>query len=265
MLSDTALESGSPDRFGYAWDIYSDILPIHERQFDGWTSVLPDGAWKDATFLDVGCGMGRNGFWAIKKGARRGRAIDVDNRSLNAAKRNLQDVDVSVEFESVYDLAEENEYDIAFSIGVVHHLSNPDLAVANMKKAVKPGGTVLVWLYGYENNEWIVRWFDPFRRTLFSKLPLSFVYFLSLFPTAMLWLLLRTGFGLLEYHKLLRDISFGHLRSIVFDQMIPQIAKYYRHSEVLDLLARAGLEDIRIVAVNDMSWSAMARKPLGTR
>ena len=35
-----------------------------------------------------------------------------------------------------------------------------------LAETVKPGGTVLVWLYGHENNEWLVRFFDPLRRAL---------------------------------------------------------------------------------------------------
>lgn len=247
---------GSPDRFGYSWAIFSEILPIHEQQFRRWTASIDEAAWKDARFLDVGCGMGRNSHWAVRWGAREGRAIDIDARSLAAATRNLADEPVRVEHESAYDISDEGAYDIVFSIGVVHHLADPELAVARMTRAAKPGGRVMVWLYGYENNEWIVRWFNPLRHALFSRLPLRLVYALSYIPSVALWLLLKLGWGRLDYHDLLRRMSFRHLRAIVFDQMIPEIAKYYRREEVEDLMRSAGLEDIRIEWVNGMSWSA---------
>ena len=253
--------AGSPERFGYSWGIFSELLPLHEVQFQRWTAAIPANAWPGSAFLDVGCGMGRNSFWALRAGAQSGRAIDVDQRSLNGAVTNLRGLDVSVDRESVYDLSDRDRYDIVFSIGVVHHLDSPNLALQRMFDAAKPGGRVLVWLYGHENNEWIVRWFNPLRRALFSRLPLRLVYWLSWAPTALLWLLLRLGWGRLEYHDLLRQTRFRHLRAIVFDQMIPKIAHYYQREEVDSLLRAAGLENIRIEWVNQMSWSACGQKP----
>ena len=31
---------GSPDRFGYEWNLYPEILPEHEEQFCRWTAPL---------------------------------------------------------------------------------------------------------------------------------------------------------------------------------------------------------------------------------
>jgi 2-polyprenyl-3-methyl-5-hydroxy-6-metoxy-1,4-benzoquinol methylase len=77
---------------------------------------------------------------------------------------------VEVRDQSIYELREADTFDIAFSIGVVHHLADPDAAVARLARAVKPGGVVLVWLYGQENNGSIVYLFNPLRRALFSRL-----------------------------------------------------------------------------------------------
>jgi hypothetical protein len=108
---------------------------------------------------------------------------------------------------------------------------------------------------------WLVRYFDPIRRLLFKRLPLGLVYHLSLYPTAALWLALRTGLSRLEYYRLLRNFSFEHLRAIVFDQMIPRIAHYWPRDFVESLCRGAGLENIHLVHVNEMSWSACGRKP----
>ena len=101
---------------------------------------------------------------------------------------------------------------------------------------------------------------NPLRNLLFSRLPLGLVCFLALFPTAALWLILRLGILRLEYFKLLRTFPFEHLHSIVFDQMLPRIAHYWRHDEALALLQQAGLEEIKIQAVNEMSWTVIGRK-----
>jgi SAM-dependent methyltransferase len=162
---------------------------------------------------------------------------------------------------SAYEIDYENHFDIAFSIGVIHHLEHPEVALWQMVKATKPGGQVLIWVYGRENNEWIVNALDPLRRALFSRLPIGLVHHLALYPTALLWTGLRCGVGRTEYSRLIRGMTFRHLRSIVFDQMLPKIANYWPRETVELLMRGAGLEDVRLVWVNEMSWSAIGRKP----
>lgn len=251
---------GSPDRFGYEWDHYSEVVDNYEEQFLGWTAHLKREDWQGKSFLDVGCGMGRNSYWPARYGATRGVAIDLDDRSLAAARLNLASLPVEVRKLSAYDLDYRDEFDIVFSIGVIHHLSKPAQALRGMAAAVRPGGRVLIWVYGLEGNEWIVHYFDPLRKLLFRRLPVGLVHALSWGPAALLWLALRLGFQPLEYFRKIRKFSFAHLRSIVFDQMLPNIANYWSRAQALALMEDAGLTDIRIVRVNEISWSVIGTK-----
>jgi SAM-dependent methyltransferase len=253
---------GSPDRFGYEWNIYSELLPDYEEQFRRWTCLIPPEEWRGKTFLDVGCGMGRNSYWPLKYGAKEGVAIDVDQSSLKAARQNLAAFrHATVRALSAYDIDYTDRFDIVFSIGVIHHLEAPELALAEMVKAAKRGGQVLIWVYGLENNEWLVRFLNPLRRRLFSRLPISVTHHLSLYPAALLWLGLRLGVGRIEYFQLMRKMSFRHLRSVVFDQMLPKIANYWSRETVERLVHGAGLMDVRLAWVNEMSWTALGIKP----
>lgn len=258
----TPIERGSPERFGYSWDRYSAILPEHEDQFRRWTQPLGPQDWCGKRFFDGGCGIGRNSYWPSTYGAAGGLAVDVDERTIARARANLARFpQVEVRLQSLYEPEEEDVFDIAFSIGVVHHLEYPERAVARLARVAKPGGRVLVWLYGRENNGWIVYLADPIRRTLFSRLPLKLVHLLSLPLTAGLWVALRLGFGRITYFNLLRGYTFEHLRAIVFDHMIPKIARYYRKDEAIALLQSAGLENVQAVWVNEMSWTVIGTKP----
>jgi SAM-dependent methyltransferase len=254
---------GPPDRFGYEWNAYTQMLPDYEEQFCGWTVHLAPEDWRGKAFLDVGCGMGRNSVWPMNYGAREGCAVDIDERSLASARRNLARFPaVEVVRASAYDLPFANRFDIAFAIGVIHHLDDPGRALQRMVRAVKPGGKVLIWVYGREGNRWLVTLLDPVRRALFSRLPVALVHHLSLYPTALLWLLLRLGLRPMKYFELLARLGFSHLRSIVFDQMLPRIAHYWPRATVVALMTGAGLEDIRVASVNEMSWSAIGTRPL---
>jgi len=260
--SEMALAAGSPDRFGYEWHNYSELHPEYEEQFRRWTAHLKPEDWRGVTFLDVGCGMGRNSYWPMTYGAKGGLAIDVDDRSLTAARRTLAGFpSVQVEKRSAYEIGRRDQFDLVYSIGVIHHLQHPEHALANMVSAAKPGGRVLIWVYGRENNRWIVFLLDPLRKVLFSRLPVSLVNHLALYPTSVLWLLLRLGFGRIAYFKLLQQFSFRHLRSIVFDQMLPKIAHYWPRETVERMMRDQGLLKVRLIWVNEMSWCAIGTKP----
>lgn len=260
---DNVTAQGSPERFGYEWNEYSEMRPEYEVQFRRWTAHLQPDEWRGKSFLDVGCGMGRNSYWPLRYGASRSVSIDVDQRSLEAARRTLAAFPNAAVIEaSAYDIPFTDEFDIVFSIGVIHHLEHPERALHRMVQAVRPGGRVLIWVYGLENNEWIVSFVDPLRKALFSRMPIALAHHLSLYPSIALWGALRMGLSRIEYFHLLRRFSFRHLRSIVFDQLLPRVANYWPRDTVARLMQDAGLVDVRIAWVNEMSWSAIGTKPV---
>jgi hypothetical protein len=134
-----------------------------------------------------------------------------------------------------------------------------------MARAVKPGGRVLIWVYGSENNRWLVSVLDPLRRGLFSQLPIGLTHHLSLYPAVLLSAFLRLGLRPIEYFRLLARFDFVHLRAIVFDQMLPRIAHYWPRDTVARMMAEAGLEEVRLTWVNQMSWSAIGTRPASAR
>lgn len=259
-----AVLRGSTDRFGYEWNFYHAILPQYEEQFRRWLPMLSREFWAGKSFLDVGCGMGRNSYWPALYGAAEGVAVDLDSRSLAAARRNLAGLpQVRVMQASAYALPFEARFDVAFSAGVIHHLEYPEQALASMVRSVKPGGLVAIWVYGRENNGWFIHVLNPLRRAVFAHLPIAITHHLSLYPAALLWLALRLGIRPLPYFRLLAGFGFGHLRSIVFDQMLPHIAQYWRRDEVEALMRQAGLEQVRLEWVNEVSWAAAGVRPGG--
>src|SRR5437868_15127320 len=113
-------------------------------------------------------------------GAREGVAVDIDERSLANARRNLAAFpNMQVARASAYELPFENRFDLVFSIGVIHHLENPPHALRRMARAARPGGRVLIWAYGREGNEWLVWVLDPLRKPLSRYLPVSRVHHFS--------------------------------------------------------------------------------------
>jgi SAM-dependent methyltransferase len=246
----------SEHRFGYEWDKYSWVSDNYEKQFLNWTHPLTPQDWKGKRVLDVGCGMGRNSLWPLTWGAASVEAFDYDERSVERARKTLAAYPkANVQFSSVYDITWANEFDVAFSIGVIHHLRDPKHALTNMVTALKPGGTLLIWVYGYEGNEWIVRYVDPVRIHITSKLPLSVVHLLSYFCSIPLYLFVKIFKGPSNYFAQLATFDFWHVHSIVFDQLIPDIAHYWKKEEVEALVAGLPLRDVSVTPPpNNSGW-----------
>lgn len=259
---DLDISKGSPKRFGYSWERFSELTAEQERQFQLWTTPIdPAVGWKGVRFLDAGCGAGRNSYWAMTYGADSACAFDLDQRSLDAARSNLSEFpQAKVREGDIYNIPYQDEFDIVFSIGVIHHLAHPKDAIAQLVKAAKPGGTILVWVYGYENLEIFVNVLNPLRKALFSWMPLALVRTLAHAPTAILWGLLHIGFTPIKYLKLLKEFPYHHLHHIVFDQMIPQTANYWRQDEARSLLDRPDVHSVQVDWINECSWTVSGKK-----
>lgn len=251
----------SQDRFGYEWDKYNFLLPVYEEQFLMWIGSLNKGDFFGKSVLDAGCGMGRNSFWACKYGAKELVAFDYDQRSIEAAKKNLEQFpQASVKFSSIYDIDYLNKFDIVFSIGVIHHLGNPKLALQKLFQAVKPGGKMLIWVYGYENNEWVVKYINPIRK-ITSRLPLWLVHFVTYIFSVPLYVYLKLFPHSSKYLKLLKKFSFRHIHLTVFDQLIPKIANYWKKSEVENLISLLPGNQIHsIYNIKGYSWTLLVEK-----
>lgn len=247
-------------RFGYAWEKYHYLFPEYENQFLRWIEPLGPSSFKGKSVLDAGCGMGRNSLWPLKYGASHVTAFDYDERCVTATSRLLGSyANFSVERRNIEELDYEDRFDIVFSIGVIHHLENPHLALANLTQAVKPGGTLLVWVYGYEGNEWVVRYINPIRKVT-SRLPLPLTHAVSYLLSLPLFLALKIWTPKPEYLQQIHRYPFYQIHSIVFDQLLPRIANYYRRNEVEELFSSLPLKEYSIHNNRNMSWTIVGTK-----
>lgn len=246
----------SSERFGFEWNKYSKIDSRYQDQFKNWTYPLVEEDFKDKEILDAGCGMGRNSFWPLMWGAKHITAFDFDKRSLAAAEKTLEKfTNKEILYKNIHEFTWQDKFDLAFSIGVIHHLEDPKKALRNIVNSLKQGGGILVWVYSYEGNEWIVKLVDPVRIHITSKLPVRLVHFLSYFCSVPLWVFVKIFRGPNGYLRQLSTFKFWHLHSIVFDQLIPTIAHYWSKEEVQELFSDVGLNSFTVSAPpNGSGW-----------
>ena len=252
----------SEKRFGYQWERYRELLPQYEGQFRNWTKLTPEEV-RGKQVLDAGCGMGRNSYWPLAWGAESLVALDNDERSLAAARRTLADFpNAAIERQDLSELPPwESRFDLVLCIGVLHHLERPRRALENLVRSLRAGGRLVVWVYSYEGNEWIVRYVNPIRVHTTSRMPLPIVHALAYGLAVPLFGVVKSGLAPTPYLGQLATFSFRHIVSIVLDQLIPEVSNYWRRDEVEALTRDLPLRDLAISRpANNMGWTLSASK-----
>lgn len=262
VSDDGTVARGSTDRFGYEWATYSKILPEHERQLGRWMGSTGLASFAGKRVLDVGCGMGRNPFFMLKNGAAQVVAVDVDEGSLGAARRNLEsDPRAKVEKWSVYDLdpAVLGTFDRVTNIGVLHHLADPERALEKMWSCVAPGGDLVLWCYAKDGNRLFLPVIQAFR-FLGSRLPIGATHAVAKVTTAVAWPVMKRIPFRTDYYNHLKTLSKENVESIIFDQMLPHIAHYWTRADMERLVRPlGGRATIELVQGN--SWHVRVVKP----
>ncbi len=121
---------------------------------------ISEEEYRGKKILDCGCGTGEFTCWYASQGNQM-TAIDLCGPSIEHAKAYAEEYDLAdrIDFKQMSVLETdlpENEFDIVYSYGVIHHTPDPVRAYANMVKACKPGGIVIVSVYSLYSR-WILR------------------------------------------------------------------------------------------------------------
>lgn len=266
--------------FGYQWTrgqatMRNSRLEAAEVFLDFVAPV--DAAWfQGKTVLDGGCGTGRFSRWACTFGAARVVALDYSD-AVDVAFEALREVPgaLVVQGDLLRPPLARDAFDYAFSVGVLHHTADAARAFAEVAGRVRPGGSVSAWVYGLEGNEWIVRFVDPVRNAVTSRLPRGAMWALSwaiALPLALVLALvyvparsieaLRKRLFYFEYFSFMATFSVAEQALMIFDQLSPSIAGYIPRHEFERWFTGAGLESTRITARNGNSWRGLGVRPV---
>jgi SAM-dependent methyltransferase len=272
----TAAKKATAAAFGYEWTHYTDLTAADRNEFLDWIKPLNPSDFAGRVVLDVGCGKGRHIFLSAEFQAQEVVGIDLSD-AVEAAFQNTRHFpNVHVVQADAYNLPFAEPFDLAYSIGVLHHLPDPKQGFLSMNKHVKPGGRVAIWVYGKEGNRWIENFVDPVRIHITSKLPkvvtqgISFLLAVPLFVAlklvygpvhrnqSALWLKKRLPYA--EYLGAISSYSFAENFWNVFDHLVAPTAFYHRREEVEDWFQTANSQQVEITQRNNNSWRATGLK-----
>ena len=148
------LEDGPPPGYNWRWCVDTALAFC--------TGSLParGPAAEPLRILDAGCGTGvSSDYLAHLNPGSELLAVDISAGALAVARERLrrsggdQRSAVRIEQRSLLDLAGEGPFDYINSVGVLHHLRQPQAGLASLAALLKPGGVLHLFLYA-DGGRW---------------------------------------------------------------------------------------------------------------
>jgi len=256
--------------FGREWTTFTqEHMSDEERKelFDKYFALV-DWSKKPPRALDMGCGSGR---WAVLAAPLVGElvAADASPDALRVAQSNVPAANVSFVEATAETLPFPDEYfDLIFSLGVLHHVPDTQAAILSLTSKLRPGGTLLLYLYyAFDNRP---TWFKVLWKTtdwvrrVVCRLPFPLRYaFSQVVAVCVYWPLARTAKYLpvpdswpLSFYA---DRSFYFMRTDALDRFGTRLEKRFTQKQIISMLTSAGLREVRF-SQSTPYWVCVATK-----
>jgi SAM-dependent methyltransferase len=255
--------------FGEQWSTYRDNPGYYgspELFADILEPLMTAAEIRGKRVADIGSGTGRLVRMLAAAGAEHIVALEP-SEAMAVLKRNTSDIADRTEY--VHARGEElpghETLDLVVSVGVLHHVPDPRPIVRRAYEALRPGGRMLVWLYGREGNGPYLALALPLR-ALTRRLPhavlAALCRALDLPLVAYMHLCGRLPLPLHDYmSRHLARLSPEVRRLTIYDQLNPAWARYYTRAEAVELLSGAGFVDVRAHHRHGYSWTVVGTRP----
>lgn len=257
--------------FGEQWQRYTTNDGYYASQDlfqDICGPLLGADAFRGKRVGDIGSGTGRIVSMILDAGAAQVVAVEpsgaFDVLKANTAARADRIEYIRGPGEAI---PADANLDYVLSIGVLHHIYDPLPVVRAAYAALRPGGKMLIWLYGHEGNEAYLRFVEPLRR-ITVKMPQPLLagisHFLNLCLGAYIPLCRALPLPLRGYmNNVIGKFSWAKRYLVIYDQLNPTVARYYTREQAETLLTEAGFRNVRLHHRHGYSWTVIGEKPGG--
>jgi SAM-dependent methyltransferase len=272
MPSDlTAVEEKTASAFGWQWQQFGRLYDEYEAEFLDWIRPIEPDFFRHKIVLDAGCGNGRHALHAARYGAKEVIAMDLSAAVETAYANTGQLPNAHVIQGDIYHppfkrTASGGPFDFIYSIGVLHHLPDPEAGFQSLVSCLSQDGAIFAWVYGRENNGVVHHFINPVRRALTSRMPYSLLPVIA-WPVSVVFHAAVKGvyrplrktpvfpwLPLNDYLYSLSSFSFRRNYNIVYDHLVAPVAFYLRREEFEEWFQRAGLSGVGISWRNKNSW-----------
>src|SRR5262245_48279806 len=138
-------EQEKHSEWAYQWSHYEDTESF---LFLEWIQPNRLEDFRGKRVLDAGCGPGHH-VRLVAPYAAHVTGVDLNTSSLALERtRDLANVSIVEGDIATYHPAE--PFDVVYCVGVIHHTDDPDATFANLRRACRDGGRLVVWCYSRE-------------------------------------------------------------------------------------------------------------------
>ena len=231
-----------------------------EEIFNRYFHVFPmEVLSSESSGFDLGCGSGRWSSFVAPR-VKTLHCIDASREALEVAKRNLAGFS-NCEFHhaSVEQIPLKNDsMDFGFSLGVLHHIPEPEAGFRACASKLKPGAPLLIYLYyAFDNRPFWYRWIwrlSDLGRKVVSRFPrfvrfgaCSIIAFFVYLPLARFSMILENVGIPVESIPLssYRDKSLYTMRTDALDRFGTSLERRFRAADIRSMMEAGGLDRIR--------------------
>lgn len=233
--------------------------------FKDW--ILPNTleSFKNLELLECGCGGGQHTAF-VSEYAKHVTAVDLNTADL-AKQRNSNKTNITFVEDDIGKMDLGKQFDVVFSIGVVHHTDDPNATFENMRKHTKTGGRTIVWVYSKEGNWMVEKLVEPIRKSILVKMSRKSLLTLSKITTGLLYMPIYTVYFLpltflpfYEYFQNFRKLSFYRNTLNVFDKLNAPQVDFISRERIGKWFNENNYTDVHINAYKGVSWSGSGIK-----
>jgi len=143
-----SIQKNTQESFGYQWLRYEFQDDREDREIFLSDSQLSEKELQGKVILDAGCGMGR---YTRVAGQLGGEVIGMDlSQSILKAYKQTSDNPLAhiIQGDLLHLPFRKQQFDIIYSLGVLHHTPDPRQAFGNLSECLNEQGVMSIWVYG---------------------------------------------------------------------------------------------------------------------
>jgi len=271
------IDKQTVDSFGDEWEKFSsfskdEIEKIGNEYFDIIDHSILN---KESIVLDLGCGSARWSKYLVNK-VKFIEAVDPSKAVISASMLLNEDENVRVTQASVDNIPfNNNSFDFAMSLGVLHHIPDTRKALLNLVEKTKVGGYVHLYLYYNLDNRGVFYKFlfkiSVYPRLFISKMPKSIKKILCDIIAVVVYLMLITFAKIVKnvlstksfYQKLPLSYyvgkSFNVVRNDALDRFGTPLEQRFSKIEIENMMQSCGLSELKF-SENAPYWHVVGKR-----
>lgn len=235
----------------------------HDMGEHVWISPLTQDFYKNKIILDAGCRLGNHTYFAAKFGAKLVIGIDI-GESVEFAFEASKEMDNALILQAdIHNIPTKKIFDYIFSIGVLHHLPDPEIGFRKLVEKTKSQGVLLIWVYMKENYQDLK--IISFLRKITIKINPKITRFISIIYNILYYgrMKLHNFFrvkGIVKpnpWFEYLNSFSFRSVLEYLYNQLAPPIAYYYRKEDLEKWFNIKEIESYQLFNMWNNGWKSI--------